>query len=135
MKYTRLAALALLGLAVSFFLQGQPTATTADVNGSWGIVGGPTYTSLGAYPSIAATYANFGNSTVIGIVFAVIHNSKGQTVEYSTATMALAPGMNGTAQPVVFGLPPGTYSALTFVTMTSGAAISGTAATTFTVTD
>jgi hypothetical protein len=45
----------------------------------------------------------------------------------------LAPGANGTAFPVVFGLAPGAYSGIFFVTTASGVAISQTTVLNFTV--
>jgi len=61
---------------------------------------------------------------VTAVVYAVVHNSAGQTVSYSTATLQLAAGATGIAYPVLFGLPSGTYSVTVFVTSTSGVAIS-----------
>jgi hypothetical protein len=76
---------------------------------------------------------NFGNGYVTGVVFMVVHNRLGQTVEYSTATLQLTNGANGTAYLVAFGLASGEYAATIFVDTTSWVAISTPATASFTV--
>jgi hypothetical protein len=89
------------------------------------------YPGPAGYAAFFITYLNV-NANVTGIVFMVMHNYLGQTVEISTATLQLAVGTNGTAFPVAFGLVPGAnYSATFFVTATSGVAISQTTVETF----
>jgi hypothetical protein len=70
---------------------------------------------------------------VTGIVYLVVHNRLGQTAEYSTATLQLAVGANGTAYPIAFGLPSGEYSATFFVVTSGGVAISVSTTVPFTV--
>jgi hypothetical protein len=88
---------------------------------------------IGGYSVSALTYLNTSNTTVIGVVFMVIHNDLGQTVEVSTATLQLAAGANGTAYLTRFGLASGAYSGTFFVVEPSGVAISTTTTETFTV--
>jgi hypothetical protein len=99
----------------------------------WAPTSPPVFVKLGAYSSFQVAYFSVMNSDVTGIVFAVIHNYLGQTVEISTATLKLAAGAYGTANPVVFGLPPGLYSATFFATYTYGVAISPQTIESFTI--
>lgn len=99
----------------------------------WIIVNPPSYTPFGAFDSIEATFTNEFSTNVTGIVFVVVHNSIGQTVEISTATLPLGAGANGTSYAVIFGLVPGaSYSGNIFVTEASGVAISLTTTLSFT---
>jgi len=95
-------------------------------NQCWYSVGQPVVGRLGAYESLETTWVNTGNSNLVGITIAVVHNNLGQTVEISTAILDLAIGANGTASPVVFGLVSGEYSASVFVVTAGGVAISTT---------
>jgi hypothetical protein len=95
--------------------------------------GTPTQTTIGQNKAVQTSYTNNSNAPLTAIVYAVVHNSAGQTVAYSTATLNLAAGASGTAYDVLFGLAPGTYSVTVFVTSTSGTAISGTSTVTVTV--
>jgi len=88
--------------------------------------GSPTQATLGSNQAVSVAYTNTANAAVTGIVYAVVHNSIGQTVYYTTATLQLAAGQSGTAYAVLFGLPSGTYSVTVFVTSTTGQAISAT---------
>ena len=111
-------------------------AETSCVAASCWFQDGPaSYAGFGAYQSIAITYTSTLNSPSMGIVFAVIHNYMGQTTEISTATLSLGAGANGTAYPLVFGLPPAEYSATLFVTSVSGVAISSSTTLPLTVSD
>jgi len=75
---------------------------------------------------IEANYTNLGSANTTGIVFSVVRNALGQTVEYSTATVQIASGGISTAYLVVFGLPGGQYSASLFAVYPSGVALSTT---------
>ena len=99
----------------------------------WSEPSPPVYGPLGPYSSFSIPYVNTFNTTAIGIVFMVVHNSLGQTVEISTGVLQLAAGANGTAYTIVFGLASGEYSATFFVTEPSGVAISATTTAAFTV--
>jgi len=88
--------------------------------------GAASQVTLGSNQAVSVSYTNTSNSPVTAIVYAVVHNSIGQTVLYSTATLPLAAGATGTGYPIIFGLPSGTYSVTVFATTTNGQAISTT---------
>jgi hypothetical protein len=74
---------------------------------------------------ISANYANAANSTTtLGIVYAVLHNSIGQTVLFTTSTVTPAAGGNSTAYLIVEGLPSGAYNATVFAVNQNNVAIS-----------
>ena len=54
--------------------------------------GTPTTTTIGANKAVQTTFTNNSNAPVTAIVYAVVHNSAGQTVAYSTATHQLNAG-------------------------------------------
>jgi hypothetical protein len=117
-----------LSLTCPIFIS-LPTSSAALVSACqagqcWFEVGPPVYAQLGAYQAFKVSYVNFANANVTGIVYLVVHNRLGQTAEYSTSTLQLAAGANGTAYPIAFGLPSGEYSATLFVATPSGVAIS-----------
>jgi hypothetical protein len=112
---------------------GQAPATTCSIP-CWIGAGTPLYAQVGPYDAIWIGYTNLSNGNVTGIVFAVIHNSLGQTVDISTGTLQLPAGANGTAFAVVFGLPDGEYSGTLFATSISGTALSTTTTIAFTAT-
>ncbi len=89
---------------------------------------------LGPDSSFAVPLANGVNANMTGIVFMVVHNSLGQTVEISTSVLQLAPNANGTAIEIVFGLASDMYSATFFVVTLSGVAVSETTTASFTFT-
>ena len=124
------------GLAVAVFaLAGFSPAFAAPVVGgtaSWTLVGLPAVTVIGQTDA-AVVYQNNLNTTVLGIVIMVLHNTLGQTVLYSAATLTIAPGANLTAYDVVYDIPSGTYSATFFAMLPSGAAISNATVATLTV--
>lgn len=93
----------------------------------------PTQLASGGFSAFAVPYTSGVGNTTIGIVLMVVHNSLGQTVEISTATLELPADGNGTAYPVYFGLAPGTYSGTFFVLTPAGIAISMTTTTSFAV--
>lgn len=121
-------------LLASFQTTNAASVSTCNVSTCWTELAAPVFAQLGAYSSFQIVYANNNmNTNVTGIIFMVVHNYLGQTVEISTATLQLAAGTNGTAHPIIFGLASDTYSATFFVTSTSGVAISTTTAESFTI--
>jgi hypothetical protein len=134
----KMGAVIALALVVALIIPMLPNSTAvADscyAPSCWAQVGtveppdnqGPNYV-------FAMTYANSANISLLGIVFLVVHNSLGQTLEISTGSVVLAAGANGTAFPVVFGLAPGTYQGTYFVISPAGTAMSSTSTLNFTV--
>jgi hypothetical protein len=134
----RLGASALIAVAFAVLLPGHVQAAQASTNLSCEVpslasIGNPVYTQVGPYDVIEISYTNLCSGNVLGIVFAVVHNMLGQTVEISTGTLLLAPGANGTAFAVVFGSPDGEYSGTLFAASASGVALSTTITVAFTV--
>jgi len=84
----------------------------------------PTYFFLGnQYHTVAVVVTNTQGISLTGIVLAVVHNSAGQTLAISTATVTVAAGGSQTAY-VVLNLPSGTYSVNVFVWSSSGQSLS-----------
>ena len=83
---------------------------------------------IGGYSALGILYLNTSNSTVPGVVFMDIRDyPMNQTIEFSTSTLQLAAGANGTAYLLEFGLVSGMlYQATIFVVEPSGVAISST---------
>lgn len=125
----------LLALLLGAFFQSTTAVSNSACNSDscWEQINAGNYYQLGGYSAVGIPYLNTINATVTGIVFMVVHNYLGQTVEISTATLQLGAGANGTAFLIRFGLESGTYSATFFVTEPSGVSISTTATETFTV--
>jgi hypothetical protein len=111
-------------LFVSFPTSSAALVSACQAGQCWYEVGPPVFAQLGAYQAFRVSYVNFANANVTGIVYLVVHNRLGQTAEYSTATLQLAAGANGTTYPITFGLPSGEYSATLFVATPSGLTIS-----------
>jgi len=105
---------------------GTGTGSSCNSTACYAVTGTPSQTTLGSNVAVQITYTNNSNGPVTAIVYAVVHNSLGQTVAYSTATLPLASGASGTAYPIIFGLPSGSYSVTLFVTSTTGVALSTT---------
>ncbi len=83
---------------------------------------------ISGLPCISATYANAaGSTTTLGIVYAVLRNSIGQTLLFTTATLTPAAGQSATAYLIIAGLPSGTYNATVFAVNQDNIAISTTA--------
>jgi hypothetical protein len=134
----RLGASALIAVAfvvlIPVQIQAAQASTSLNCEGPpWASIGNPLYTQVGPYDVIAISYTNLCSGSVLGVVFAVVHNMLGQTVEISTGTLQLAAGANGTAFAVVFGLPDGEYSGTLFAVSASGVALSTTTTVAFTV--
>ncbi len=73
---------------------------------------------------VQITYQNNNDSQATGIIYGTYHNSLGQTVRMTTATITLMAGGTATAYLAGFGLPPGQYLVDVFVITPSGIAIS-----------
>jgi hypothetical protein len=111
---------------------GSTSSTTCNTTNCFTATA-PTTTTLNNQQTVETMYTNTSNAPATAIVYAVVHNSAGQTVSYSTATITVAAGATATAYNVLYGLPPGTYSVTLFATSTSGTSISGTTTTSVTV--
>jgi hypothetical protein len=98
----------------------------------WALVKAPGLAAIGS-KATQASYRNSLNFTVTGTVFLILHNSMGQTVSYSTSTLNLSGGGNGTVYNVIFGIPPGKYYATIFVTSISWVPISNSTSFSFTI--
>jgi len=84
----------------------------------------PAYCSnLGIYEAVVVPIENTLTNSITVIVFSVLSNSAGQTLEVSTATITLAPGQYNEPAYVITMLAYGNYSADIFVWTTTGAAI------------
>src|SRR6266404_4269901 len=128
------AAVAVVSLLMVLFLASFPSPRASGIcTQCWAPTSPPVFVKLGAYSSFQVGYFSVMNSDVTGIVYAVVHDYLGQTVEISTATLQLAPGASGTTNPVIFGLASGTYSATFFAIEASGVAISPTTTQSFTI--
>jgi hypothetical protein len=83
----------------------------------------PKYYLLGPYHTVNVTVTNTQAATITAVVFAVVHNAAGQTLEVSTSTVSVAAGSTSSAF-VVVNQPAGTYSVNVFVWSTSGSSLS-----------
>jgi hypothetical protein len=80
--------------------------------------------TIGTYKAVCVSIKNTQAGAITGVVFAVVHNAAGQTVQVSTSTVSnLAAGSSSTAY-VILSVPSGTYSVNVFVWSTSGGSIS-----------
>jgi hypothetical protein len=95
--------------------------------------GTPSLQTIGAFQTLVVQYTNNANVQVTGIAYAVVSNSAGQTVYYTTATITPAASASSTAYLALAGLPHGAFTISYFVTNTAGVAISGTGSTTVTL--
>jgi len=83
----------------------------------------PVYHKLITYNTINVTIYNSQSTSTTAIVFAVVHNSAGQTLEVTTSTAIVAAGAT-VSTPVILSLPSGTYSVSIFVWASNGASLS-----------
>ena len=89
------------------------------------MISAPSFPALGGFRVGAVTYVNNLNVTVSGIVIMVIRNGLNRLVYYSTATLSLPSGENGTADLVLSTLSPtSSYNASFFAFTFAGVAIS-----------
>jgi len=80
--------------------------------------------TLGTYNAVCVSVMNTQSAAITGVVFAVVHNAQGQTVQVATSTVSsLAAGSSTTAY-VVLSVPAGTYTVNVFVWSSTGASIS-----------
>ena len=85
----------------------------------------PIVTQLGDYTEVQVAVQNPQDYSAEGLVYAIVHDSEGQTVANSTGVLDLGPDSNGTATVLIFGLRLGTlYSATIFAKGVDGAGIS-----------
>jgi hypothetical protein len=112
---------------------GVGPGTSCNSTQCFGLSGTASQATQGAYQVVQVSYTNTSNAPVQAVVFAVIHNSIGQTVSIATASLTVGVGATGIAYPTLFGLPSGTYSVTLFVTSQAGAAISTTSTLTVTL--
>lgn len=132
-KATSVGFLFLLLLVPSLQYATVNAAVACSSGNCWTEASPPAFVHLAGYSGFTITYVNGFSTNMTGIVFMVVHNSLGQTVEISTGGLSLAAGANGTAYTVTNGLAPGQYAATFFATATSGYAISSSTNGSFTV--
>ena len=136
MKPSSLARTGALLVGVLLILSAAQSAKADTFIGgtnAWTMVGPPSFQALGGYRVGAVTYADDLNVTVTGIVIMVIRNDLNQTVYYSTATLSLPSGENGTADIVLSGLSPANYNATFFAFTFGGVAITNSTTVLFTL--
>ena len=108
-----------LAMPLGAFAATGPVTTT-----TYTLVGSLHLCQISGLRCISANYANAANSTTtLGIVYAVLHNSIGQTVLFTTSTLTPAPSANSTAYLIIEGLPYGVYSATVFAVNQDNVAI------------
>ncbi len=83
----------------------------------------PTSCTIGTYNAVCVSLSNSQTTSETGVVFAVLHNAAGATIEVATSTVTVA-GLGSQVGYVVVNVPAGTYSVNVFVWSTTGAAIS-----------
>jgi hypothetical protein len=109
----------------------------APVVGGYGtltLVNPPTPSTCQGQRCYQVTFKNnLAASIVPALVFFVVHNSAGQTVLMSLATVNFDPSATSSAFPLVYGLGPGTYNATVFATNSGEVGISAPTFVTFTI--
>jgi hypothetical protein len=101
---------------------------------SWTLVSTPSFCPfVSGYRSFCATYINNLNETQEAIAFMVVHNPLGQTIEFSSAMITIAPAASGMTVLILFGISPGDYNASFFVTTPGIVALSTTSTTAFSI--
>jgi hypothetical protein len=125
----RLFGLSLAVALLASMLAGPPFASSASADFgcincvSFGLI--PTITQLGDYTAVQVAVSNPLGNSMVGLVHAIVHDSKGHTVANSTGVLDLGPSANGNTTILIFGLTLGTlYSATIFADNASGVAIS-----------
>ncbi len=117
----------LMGIpAIDRFAYASSNASGTD---TFTIVRGPTFCSSPGVPScstpfVEVTFRNNLNFTLTVIVFGIVHNMLGQTVAYTTTTIAPHGGQNRTAFLIVTNIPSGEYSMTAFAVTTNYIVIS-----------
>ena len=104
---------------------GAWASTGAVTTTTYTLVGSLHLCQISGLRCISANYANAASSTTtLGIVYAVLHNSIGQTVIFTTSTLTPAASANSTAYLIVEGVPSGVYSVTVFAVDQNNVAIS-----------
>src|SRR5437879_9307687 len=94
----------------TFASSGAPILTT-----TYTLMGPPLQSTLNGLPCIKANYLNAaGSKTEFGVVYAVVHDTLGQTVLMTPAAITPAAGANATAFLILAGLPAGVYNVSVF---------------------
>lgn len=116
---------------------GAPASATVPFVGGYGVltlVTAPTSCTLQGMHCYQITYKNNLNVSILPvIVYFVVHNSAGQSVLMTTASITMSASATSTAFPVIFGLPSGTYNATFFPTSPGGIGIAAPSSVVFTI--
>lgn len=89
------------------------------------IVPSASFTQLGVYTLAQISVSNPQNTSATGLVYAIAHNSTGETVANETGVLLVAPSANSTTSILILGLTPGAEYAVTFFAVNvNGTAIS-----------
>ena len=127
-RVSLLPAASLILFSLALTLPVSVSASTGPVTTTiYSQVGSAHQCQISGLPCVTAIYANAADSTTsLGIVYAVAHNSIGQTVLYTTATLSPAAGSSSTAYLILAGVPGGAYSVQIFAVNEDNVAISTT---------
>jgi len=108
-------------IAISGFLILSILSTSVTVYAQFPFVqlGTPFCTKLGIFWALGVSGLNTQESSIQPVVFLVLFDSRGQTVDVTTATATFNQGQNQTLY-FVINLPYGTYFATVFPFTTSG---------------
>ncbi|HVC27032.1 MAG TPA: hypothetical protein VND40_02620 [Nitrososphaerales archaeon] len=120
------ARLGSLSFAVLLIVGAQAAQADTFVGGTnvWTMVGTPSFVTSRGNPLAVVSFSSHVSVTVTAIVIMVLRNSAGQTVYFSTGSVAIATGTIGAVEIIEFGQPPGTYNATFFAFTFGGVAIS-----------
>jgi len=99
------------------------TACTSCGTGTFTFPSTPAYEKLSTFNGVNVTVTNTQSSAVTAIIFAVFHNSAGQTLQVATGSVAVAADTTQSAF-VPTTLASGTYSVNVFVWSTAGVSLS-----------
>lgn len=95
--------------------------------------GTPTSTTVAGNPALSITYTNTLSTSITAFSFAVVTNSLGQIVYYTTASLSLSAGATGTAYLVLAGLPSGTYTVSIYAISSNNIVVSTTTSASVTI--
>jgi hypothetical protein len=116
---------------------GAPASATVPFVGGYGVlslVTAPTPCVLQGMHCYQITFKNNLNVSILPvIVYFVVHNTSGQTVLMTAASITMSASATSSAFPVIFGLPSGTYNATFFPTSPDGIGISAPGSVVFTI--
>lgn len=134
MRAVQGVALSLTLTMVFMGIVSPPPGASAQCFDCWPLAfGTPAFFQLGSFHVIQASVYNPSGTNGTLVVYMVVHDTVGRTLEYSTATIVVAPGAYGTAFLIVFGLLPGDYRATVFATLPNFVAVSATVTTPFSI--